>query len=57
MLLDLMKTWPVETRGSFLIGDKDSDLRAATAVGITGCLFAGGDLSVFVQQCLAAVRG
>ncbi len=56
MILDLMKAWPVETKGSFLIGDKDSDLRAATAVGIRGCLFTGGDLSTFVAQCLATVR-
>lgn len=56
MILDLMQKWPIETKGSFLIGDKDSDLRAATAVGIQGCLFSGGDLSTFVRQCLAAVR-
>lgn len=57
MILDLMKAWPVETKGSFLVGDKDTDLRAATAVGIRGCLFAGGDLATFVAQCLASVRG
>src|SRR5690606_30382682 len=44
MLRDLMKTWPVEKKGSFLIGDKESDLRAAAAVGIAGCLFDGADL-------------
>ncbi len=53
MLLDLMQHWPVETGGSFLIGDKDTDLRAADAVGISGFLFEGGDLSVFVDQCLS----
>ncbi len=57
MILDLMRVWPVETKGSFLVGDKDTDLRAATAVGIRGCLFSGGDLSTFVEQCLASVRG
>ncbi len=54
MLLDLMEHWPVDTGGSFLIGDKDSDLRAADAVGIRGFLFDGGDLSAFVDQCLPA---
>lgn len=54
MLLDLMAHWPVETKGSFLIGDKESDLRAADAVGIAGHLFEGGDLSRFVDQLLVA---
>jgi len=54
MLLDLMAHWPVNTAGSFLIGDKESDLRAADAVGIKGFLFNGGDLSAFVDQCLSA---
>jgi D-glycero-D-manno-heptose 1,7-bisphosphate phosphatase len=56
MLRDLMENWPVETKGSFLIGDKDSDLRAAQAVGIDGHLFTGGNLLTFIDQVLATPR-
>ena len=54
MILDLMRVWPVETSESFLIGDKPSDMEAASAVGITGHLFTGGDLATFVEKCVLA---
>jgi len=54
MLLDLMDKWPVERSRSFLIGDKESDLRAAQAVGIAGHLFTGGNLADFVERVLRA---
>lgn len=31
MLLDLMRQWPVQREGSFVIGDKSTDIEAATS--------------------------
>jgi D-glycero-D-manno-heptose 1,7-bisphosphate phosphatase len=53
MILDLMEHWPVRREGSFVIGDRRSDIEAARAVGLPGFLFAGGDLDAFVAQAIA----
>jgi D,D-heptose 1,7-bisphosphate phosphatase len=53
MITDLLQSWPIDRRATFLIGDRQSDCAAATAAGITSHLFAGGDLSNFVSKLLA----
>jgi D-glycero-D-manno-heptose 1,7-bisphosphate phosphatase len=52
MILSLMSMWPVDRGKSFLIGDRDTDIAAATAAGIRGLLFPGGNLLRFVDQVL-----
>ena len=52
LLLDLIEDYHVEKADSFLIGDKDSDLAAAAAAGITGFKFSGGSLLAFVEDLL-----
>ena len=52
MLRDLAEHWPVQLDGSFVIGDRPSDIEAGQALGLPGFLFSGGDLDVFVASVL-----
>jgi D-glycero-D-manno-heptose 1,7-bisphosphate phosphatase len=53
MLHDLMQHWPVRHAGSFVIGDRSTDIEAARAADLPGFLFDGGDLDAFVTKVMA----
>jgi D-glycero-D-manno-heptose 1,7-bisphosphate phosphatase len=52
MLLDLIRAWELTPSHCLLVGDQPSDMAAATAAGIPGHLFRGGDLADFVRPLL-----
>lgn len=53
MILRALAEWPVDRGRSILVGDKPSDLEAATRAGIRGLLFPGGDLAAFLQPLVS----
>jgi len=52
MVLDIAARWDIDRAASLLIGDQVTDLQAAAAAGVTGHLFSGGRLDLFVQALL-----
>jgi D-glycero-D-manno-heptose 1,7-bisphosphate phosphatase len=55
MLMDLAEKWPIQWNGSFMIGDRDTDVLAAEAAGIPGFLFEGGNLLQAIRDILDQV--
>lgn len=49
MLLDLMRRWPVDPSRSAMVGDKDSDVEAVVAAGLSALKLAAHDLEPLRQ--------
>lgn len=54
MIEDWLAHFALRREGSFLIGDRETDMAAAAAAGIPGHFFPGGDLDEFVSRLLVA---
>jgi len=52
MILDLVSKWEIPKGRSILVGDKESDIQAATAAGIAGYRYQGGNLCEFIKPLL-----
>ena len=53
MILQAFSDYALLREGSFLIGDRQSDIDAALAAGLPGYLFQEGNLDEFLQKILA----
>jgi len=49
MVLDLIRTWELDPERCVMIGDQPTDMAAASAAGVSGHLFPGGNLLEFVR--------
>jgi D-glycero-D-manno-heptose 1,7-bisphosphate phosphatase len=56
MIHDLIQHWPVQRAGSFVVGDRPTDIEAAEAAGLPGFLFTGGDLDAFIAEVIAQTK-
>jgi len=56
MIHDLLQHWPVRRVGSFIVGDRPTDIEAAEAAGLPGFLFTGGDLDAFIAKVIAQTK-
>jgi D-glycero-D-manno-heptose 1,7-bisphosphate phosphatase len=54
MILRAFAEWPIERKGSFLVGDSLHDMEAAVRAGVPAFLFEGGSLLALVNRALAA---
>jgi D-glycero-D-manno-heptose 1,7-bisphosphate phosphatase len=52
MLLDLIEMWELDPAKAVMVGDQDTDMRAAEAAGVAGYLFRDGNLLSFVRPIL-----
>lgn len=57
MLRDLAGAWSLDPASCVMVGDQPSDIRAATAAGMTGHLFTTGNLHAFVIRLLDNLSG
>lgn len=53
LLREAMTDWQLDARGCVLVGNRDSDLQAASAAGIPALQYVGGDLRHLIAQILA----
>jgi len=56
MIFRAFSDMQIDRNGSFLIGDKDSDVECARRAGIRGFLFTGENLAGFLDDCVDSTR-